>query len=264
MQEICSKIIDLNSEKAIARPKLITVGSAAGDGKSIAINTMIIEYLKEGISVLLFSETHNRAVDILFPICAELKNNNKYSNKDIGTIIVFPMLFSESIEYFNDKVKDYIDFLNSNKYVIVIDGDMFSATNIAFSYKNLKNTNTRYVIFEKFNPKPLDYSLVETFDIITRRKQISEALRTLAQAFNTHVVITANHARNAGKKDSLDREIVEVPVLMVSDIYMHVQKENQVFTIKCLKDRMGNMPEQTEYILDKEKLIFKNNTINNK
>jgi hypothetical protein len=47
-------IVKVNKSKTLIDSKLIIVGSQCGGGKTTAIHTMILNYIKSGVNVILF------------------------------------------------------------------------------------------------------------------------------------------------------------------------------------------------------------------
>ena len=122
-----SDIVKIDDRRNLTDSRLITISSPAGGGKSLAINTMILNYLKSGINVLLFSEKETRPLNGLFT----LKELNK---KNLGSLVMFNMFFENTIKDFNRKITHYLEFLTGS-CVIIIDGPMFENVPNYFLYK---------------------------------------------------------------------------------------------------------------------------------
>lgn len=223
-------IVKVDKDNNLKDSKLITVDSSVGGGKTVAIHTMILNYIKSGINVILFSETQGRSTRVLF---AHFKLN--FNKETMGKLITFPLFFEDTIQLFNRTVEHHLEFLAGNT-VIVIDGPMFENQQ-SFSYKKFKNENTRFVLIEKYNKRTqLDILKREEENPFMKKKVIAESLRSLAINFNTHIILSAQFNRMTSISDKL--------LMYASDIYITTQrsenKEN-TFVIRRVKDRMGNI-----------------------
>ena len=244
-------IVKVDNERNLTNSCLITVGSAAGQGKSLVINTMILNYLKSGINVLLFSEKETRSLNGLFT----LKELNK---KNLGSLIMFNMFFENIIKDFNRKIAHYLEFMIGST-VIIIDGPMFEMIPNSFSYKKFKDENTRFVIFEKYN------SIVEQLifeehqeNSYIKKQKIAETLRSLAMHFKTHVITTTNmYTVPIGDKTKLT-QIGGQSLMHVSDVYITLERNSEtgVFLVSKIKNRFGSVNKITECVLKTNNLTL--------
>lgn len=244
-----SDIVRVNESKNIIYPQLITVGSSAGQGKSLVIFTMAINYIKAGVNVILFSEMPQRykSFDI---------NSLKVNKNQLGRLFICNLFYEDTIQAFNQKIAHHLEFLIGS-CVIIIDGPMFDLNN-SFSYTKFKDENTRVVIFEKYNLKAkLAYLAKTEVNKYAKQQQISETLRSLAINFNTHVIFSNQHynspINNANNQ-------IQIPtnnsMVYASDIYFSVRKSEKIFSITRLKDRTGHAGLETKCILEKNNLTL--------
>jgi hypothetical protein len=243
-------IIKVDKNRNLQDSRLITVGSKCGQGKTIAIHTMILNYILSGINVVLFSEVQGRSTRMLF----HYLNSLNLDKKTIGRFVTFPMIFEDTIEGFNKIVARNLEFMIGTT-VLVIDGPMFEMQPNSFSYKRFKNENTRFVIVEKYNKKSrLDIIEKEEENPYTKKRAIAETLRNLAIHFNTHVIVSAQH-RNV----SHELDISDTSMIYASDVYIttkkHPEKEG-VFVITRPKDRFSSNRAVMNCSYDENNLTF--------
>jgi hypothetical protein len=245
-------IVTVNENRTLVDSRLITVGSASGQGKTIAIHTMILNYILSGVNVILFSEARERCSNVLF----NYLNSLKVEVKLLGNITMFPLISEDTIQEFNKKIANQLKFANGSS-VIIIDGPMFDLRRNSFSYKKFKNENTRFVIFEKFDKKSrLDTLQREEENPYTRKRVIAESLRNLAIELNTHIIISSQHRRQIGIDEP---SIADTALLYASDIYIASQKHPEkegVFVIKRIKDRFSSNNTLANCSFDTNNLTF--------
>jgi hypothetical protein len=243
-------IVKVDENRNLEDSRLIIVGSKCGEGKTIAIHTMILNYILSGINVILFSETQERSTRMLFNHLDSLN----LDKKTIGQFVTLPLIFEDTIEGFNRAVAHNLEFM-IGATVLIIDGPMFEMQSDSFSYKKFKNENTRFVIVEKYNRKSrLDTTRKEEENPYTKKKIIAETLRSLATHFNTHIIISTQH-----RNTSHDLESSDASMIYASDVYVttkkHPEKEG-VFIIMRYKDRFSPNLGVVNCAYDKNNLTF--------
>jgi hypothetical protein len=144
-----SDIVKVDKNRNLQDSRLITVGSTCGGGKTTAIHTMILNYIKSGVNVILFSETYEHSTEAHFH---HIQMN--FKKETMGILVTFPLFLEDTIESFNIAISNRLEFLKGTS-VIVIDCPMFNLQNNSFSYKKFKNENTRFVIVEKYPEKEI-------------------------------------------------------------------------------------------------------------
>jgi hypothetical protein len=240
-------IVKVDENRKLIGSKLITVSSTCGHGKTSIIYDMILNYIKSGINVVLFSEQREEAREILFRFL-DVANWNRDT---IGRLIIFPLFFEDSIQKFNKTMNQYLEFSESNT-AIIIDGPMFDLQKNSFSYKKFRNENTRFVILEKYNKKSrLEIVKREEENPFLKRKIIAESLRNLAIEFNTHVIITSQKYRRMEENSS------DTSLLYASDICINSEKNvDNTFTITRPKDRFSESMRTFKCIFNRNSLTF--------
>lgn len=239
--------------KEINRPSLIGIGSSAGGGKTIALNTMILGYIQSGINVILFSEQHHSYSQSVF---RQYLCDNR--NENYGILLIHSVVNGEqSIETFHRKLKNGLEFLIGTT-VVIIDGPMFEDSLNSFQYKN---ELTRLVLFEKIDKKiHINYrENLETNKLI-KSKKIVTSLRDLAINNNTHVIMTNQHRRFPNFETDIMNKIGNSPLLYASDIYMSISKEEEdfrsVFNIRRVKDRFSSDSYNIKCIFNQNNFTF--------
>jgi hypothetical protein len=258
-----SDISKIDESQNLPNYRLITIGSKCGDGKTLAIHTIVMNYINSGINVLLFSETQARSTEFLFRNI-DVKRNE---NKKLGNLITFNLIFETALESFHKKIIYYAQFMVGG-FVIIIDGPMLDFTKESFSYIKF-GENTRFVIFEKFNlKKELSYVKKEEENPYIRNKKNAESLRELAVRFNTHVIITNQHSNsihiNGDEQDLINNRLI-LPTMLTSDAYFTINKlrettlvnnkESSMFLVSCEKNRYSKNSTKT-CVLDSETLTL--------
>lgn len=241
--------------KEINKPRLIGIGSMAGNGKTIALYTMILGYIQSGINVILFSEeygTYSQSVFLEF-----IRDNRNEKN---GIVFMCGVANGEnSIEFFHKRLKNGLEFLNGST-VVIIDGPMFEGSINSFYYEN---EFTRLVLFEKTNKKiNINYKEnLENDKNLKTHKNIT-SLRNLAINNNTHVIITNQHKNKIGRYNS-DSDIIsssDSPLLFSCDMYISIskQKENfrSVFNVRRIKDRYSSNSHNIKCIFNQNNFTF--------
>lgn len=251
-----SEIIKVDKKNNLIEPQLITIGASVGGGKTVAINTMVANYVLSGINVILFSETKRHSAEILFKHIDESK-----ANSIIGNLIIFDMFIEDTIQNFNKKIIHCISYTKGS-CVIIMDGPFFENQPDAFSYTKLKNENTRFVIFEKYNKsKLLEFEKSREDNPYIKKRVIAEALRNLAIHFNTHVIVSAQHKRNLPRtqENNIINTIgADTSLLFASDKYISVSHNENIFTIKCEKNRFpfSDIKNSINCVLEEKNLIL--------
>lgn len=228
--------------------RLITVGAKVGEGKTSAINTMILNFIEAGVNVIAFNEIGEYISKKLF---LNIKLKRK-TNKKLGNLVICDSYFENNLQSINNRISNYLEFMNGN-CVIVIDYPIFSSQKNYFLNTNFKCENTRFVIFEKYNLKiKLDFLKKTKENIYSNKRQTSEALRNLAIQFNTHVIIASQHYKHPTEIG------MNTSLMYASDIYITVKKnrEQNTFLVTREKDRTGHIGEMAECILKENNLIL--------
>jgi len=242
--------------KEINRPSLIGIGSSAGGGKTIALNTMILGYIQSGINVILFSEQYNSYSQSVF---RQYLCDNK--NDNYGILFIHNVVNGEnSIESFHKKLKNGLEFLIGTT-VVIIDGPMFEDSLNSFQYKN---ELTRLVLFEKIDKKiHINYKKKLETNKFIKAKTIVSSLRNLAINNNTHVIITNQHKKNLTTQNvdiDIRDNVTNSPLLYNSDIYMSISKEEEdfrsVFNIRRVKDRFSSDSYNIKCIFNQNNFTF--------
>ena len=224
-------------DKEINKPSLIGIGSSAGGGKTIALNTIILGYIQSGINVILFSEQHQSYSQSVFRQFLYDNRNDKY-----GMFFIHGVVNGEnSIESFHKKLKQGLEFLIGST-VIVIDGPMFVDSLNSFHYES---EFTRLVLFEKTDIKiQIDYRKKLESNKIDKTKRIIHSLRDFAMNNNTHVILTNQHRKVQIFGSNIHNEVCNTPLLYACDVYMSITKQEEkhrsVFNIRRVKDRFSS------------------------
>jgi len=213
---------------------LITVLSPAGHGKSVVINSMILEYIKNNVDVLIFSENVKSNLRLYDTInFLQLENGCK----NTGLCILRDSNFYVEENYF---IESLIDFLRTRLYkekrfVIVFDCGISLKM-----FDKIPNALvcTRRVLIEKVNQKSsffnLPFSMFVPDD--NRRYILEGKFREIANYFNSQIITTNNIRRNFEEKENFNIAYREI---MQQDIAFLVTKKEQEFKLKTLKNRFG-------------------------
>lgn len=249
-------IITPKKGKEINKPGLIGIGSSAGGGKSIALNTMILGYIQSGINVILFSEQHHSYSQSVFRqfIC-----DNR--NDNYGILFMHGVVNGEnSIESFHKKLKSGLEFLIGTT-VVIIDGPMFEDSLNSFQYEN---ELTRLVLFEKFNHKiHINYKEnLESNKFVKTQRNIA-SMRDLAINNNTHVIVTNQHRNklvSPNVEPNIRDQVTNTTLLYACDRYLSISKEDEgyrsVFNIRRLKDRYSSDFYSVKCIFNQNSFTF--------
>ncbi len=225
--------IKINKQGFLSEPKLIGISAMAGHGKTLIIRTLILDYIKSGINVILFSETNEEHT-------FENIKNIKPKKQFLGTLAVFNMSFADDIKNFNSIILQQLKFMTGN-FIIIIDRPMFLYNDNSFIYTHIKNENTRFVIFEKHKlEKLLEYKISKTINRFYQQRNIAQSLRQLSQLFNTHVIVTSQQYNKSIEIDG-STEQSNSPLMYGSDIFFSIKRTNdKTFIITRVKDRCLN------------------------
>lgn len=203
--------------------KLIAVGASAGNGKSVALNSMILNYVSQGINVIIFSENPS----ICYPVFEMIRGSKDIK---IGQLVICPLTHVKDIFQ-----KDLCYILNhyfmkiKGRLAVIIDGDINSSLNF-----DLISENTRRVIFEKY--KPIKIKVTENKYESGRRE--AEELRNLAITANLSIVITKQLLINySGIESSVNT--FPFQTLYASDLVITISKK-ECFIINKIKSRYGS------------------------
>jgi len=258
-----SNIVELDKDHPhFERGKIITLGAPIGGGKTLTSNSLALHYLESGINVLMFYE-HERNAKTFMHYATE----QKQKNEKFGILAVAPVCNYNTIKNFNQDIERVILNLQG-MFVIIIDGFLFENDKSTFEYKRIKDENTRFVLFEKFNfKKTLEFEIIEeAAGNFQRTRKMVENLRALCNTFNTHVVITAQQPRseNSVKYPGLNNTTTSSSHMYMSDLYFtseknHTGKEiinESEFTISLVKSRYSPDGQSIKCQLDKNNLTF--------
>lgn len=241
--------IKVDKNHNLTEPRLTMISAMAGHGKTLLVRTMIMNYLKSGINVILFCETNEECT---FDNIQKLK----LENQQLGQLIVFNMTFADDIRDFNSLISKELEFM-INSCVIIIDRPMFMYNQNSFIYTKIKNENTRFVIFEKHNfAKKLAYQINKTLNRNVQQKHIASALRQLCILFNTHVIVTNQQYNRPINLDGII-DVTNHALMHISDAFFSVRRNNNDnFTITCVKDRHSDMNREIKCKLNKNTLTL--------
>ena len=222
--------------------RLITVGATAGQGKSLCINTLILNYIDKGVDVLLFTEnTRNSYAGMQQTI--EDMTFEKSRKFDAGILYMCPVVFENPVEYFINQLNAFIPFHNHylGSFAIVIDGDMFTAENRSFDFLTI-GPNTRVVLTEKINknikPNVYRFEISKDYDKPSKVRVKNLAFLNLAQKYNAHIIFSTQLINN---DSPLTRVYGNTPFIV--DMYIRAKRDMNKFNnfaIDFIKNRFGN------------------------
>lgn len=221
---------------------LIAVLSPAGHGKSLVINSMIVEYIKNNVDVLIFSENKEK-VRKLYDTINFLHLKNSYENT--GLLFVNGTNFFTEENYFINSLTNFLKtrLYKNRRFVIIFD----CAINLEMFAKNIPDAIvcTRRVLIEKINQKSSFINLSSSMfiqDNFKRNILLTRKFREIANFFNSQIITTNNINKNFNEKENFNmfvREVIE------HDIAFLVTKKEQEFKIITLKNRFNTDDNQS-------------------